>query len=122
MLCIKEHAPLKPLSADPLAKQSLFVRIKPKKKRWFSRCSYNPSKKNIKMPLETVSRNLALHSSSYVNVIVLGAFNVGVEEATMSIFGITYDIENLSEGQTYLTNPKIIYLEVIKYPHSFINS
>ena len=65
------------------------------KKRWLLSLSYNPSKENIKTRLRTIFRNLALSSSSYDNVIVLGDFNVGVEEVNMSNFCSTSDLQSL---------------------------
>ena len=65
------------------------------KKRWLLSLSYNPSKENIKTRLGTIFRNLALSSSSYDNVIVLGDFNVGVEEVNMSNFCSTSDLQSL---------------------------
>ena len=65
------------------------------KKRWLLSLSYNLSKENIKTRLGTIFRNLALSSSSYDNVIVLGDFNVGVEEVNMSNFCSTSDLQSL---------------------------
>ena len=49
-------------------------------------CSYNPHKSEIKKHLTALRHSLDLHSSKYDKILILGDFNVGIEEANMQSF------------------------------------
>ena len=82
-------------------------------------CSCNPNTENKENHLETFSRSLALYSPSYENIIIVGDFNVCVEEICISGFCDTFGLLNLIKDAIYyknLENPSSI---LINNPHSF---
>ena len=50
--------------------------------------------------LDILYKGLALYSSKYENFIVLGNFNVGMDNSDMSVFCDTCDLESLIKEQT----------------------
>ena len=92
MLFIREELPSKLVSIENCPTEAFLVDINPRKKKWLLSCSYNPNRINIENHIDTLSKSLALYSSSYENIILVGDFNVYVEEICMSGF---YDIFRL---------------------------
>ena len=80
--------------------EAFFVEIYLRKKKWLFSCSYNPNRENIENHLETLSKNLALYSSSYENLIIIGDFNVCVEDMSMSGFCDTFGLKSLIKDAT----------------------
>ena len=72
-----------------------YVEINLQKKKWLLCCSYNPNKNTIKSHIEILHKGLALYSSKYENFIVLGDFNVGMDNSDMTVFCDTYDLKCL---------------------------
>ena len=76
-------------------------------------CSYNPNRENIENHLKTLSKSLALYSSSYENLMIMGDFNVCMEEISMSGFCDTFGLKSLTKDATWyqnLENPSSIDL------------
>ena len=48
--------------------------------KWLINCSYNPNKNNIKNHFEIISQALDTFSTKYENIILLGDFNVCVDD------------------------------------------
>ena len=86
---------------------TLFVREDiPSKKKWLFSCSFNPDRENVENHLETLSKNLALSSSSYENLVIIGDFNVCMEEISMSGFCDTFGLKSLIKDATYYKIPE----------------
>ena len=83
-----------------------YVEINLQKKKWLLCCSYDPNKNTIKSHIEILHKGLALYSSKYENVIVLGNFNVGMDNSDMAVFCDTYDFKCLIKEPTYYKNPE----------------
>ena len=66
---------------------------------------YNPNKSNIYPHLESLSRNLDLFSSKYDNFLVVGDFNVPVEEANIKNFCKRFSLKNVIKDPTCYKNP-----------------
>ena len=82
-------------------------------------CSYNPNRENIKNHLRTLSKSLALYSSSYENLMIMGDFNVCMEEISMSGFCDTFGLKSLTKEATWcqnLENPSSIDLILTNNP------
>ena len=73
---------------------------------WLLCCSYNPNKNTIKSHIEILHKGLALYSSKYENFIVLGDFNVGMDNSDMTVFCDTYDLKCLIKEPTCYKNPE----------------
>ena len=62
--------------------------------------SYDPNKSNIYSHLESLSRNFVLYSSKYDNYLVVGDFNVSVDEANLKKFWERFGLKNLTKDLT----------------------
>ena len=59
----------------------------------------------IKNHLATLSNFLELHSSKYKKIMILGDFNVGIDEVHMKFFCEAYNLTNLIKQPTCYKNP-----------------
>ena len=80
-----------------------FVEIILHKKKWLINCSCNPNKNNIKNHLEIISNAF---STKYENIILLGDFNLCVDDETMRNFCNSYNLNNLIKQPTCFKNPE----------------
>ena len=67
---------------------------------------HNPNKNDIKSYLELLHKDLALYSSKYENIIVLGDFNVAMNNSDTTIFCNTNDLKCLIKEPTCYKNPE----------------
>ena len=56
---------------------------------------FQPYKSEIKKHLTTLRNSLDLHSSKYEKILILGDFNLEIEEANIKSFCETYDVKSL---------------------------
>ena len=120
MLCVREDIPSNLLKVESLPIEGFYVELKLRSENWLINCSYNPN--TIGNHLETLSDFLDFHSSSYNNIIILGDFNVGVEEPHMKTFSENYSPQNLIKQSTCYKNPSrptCIDLILTNVPRSF---
>ena len=106
MLFLREDIPSKLLSVENSPTDAFFNEINIRKRKWLFSCSYNLNRENTENHLETLSKNLALYSSSYENLIIIGDFNVCVEEISMSWFCDTFGLKSLIKDATCYKNPE----------------
>ena len=83
---VREDIPTKILSHDFPSGECFFVEIILYKKKWLINCSCNANKNNIKQHLEIISKAFDAFSTKYENIILLGYFNVRVDDETMRNF------------------------------------
>ena len=117
MLYVREDIPSNLLNVDSLPMECFYVELKLRSENWLINCSYNPNRIAIGNHLQTLSDFLDFHSLSYNNIIILGDFNVGVEEPHMKTF-----CENLIKQPACYKNPSrptCIDLILTKVPRSF---
>ena len=100
MLYVRADIPSKLLSTELLPMEGFYVEINLQKKKWLLCCSYNPNKNTIKSHIEILHKGLALYSPKYENFIVLGDFNVGMDNSDMTVFCYTYDLKCLIKEPT----------------------
>ena len=81
------------------------VELNLRNEKYLINCSYNPHKTMIKSHLETLSNFLDLHSSKYKKMLILGDFNVGIDEPHMKSFCEAYNLTNLIKQPTCYKNP-----------------
>ena len=86
LLFAKESISSKRASVANSPTEALFVGINLRKKKWLLSCSYSPHRENRENQPETLIKSLALHSSSYENLITVGDFNDCVEKFCVSDF------------------------------------
>ena len=73
MLYVREDITSKLLNCEKEI-EGLYVELSTRKTKWLLSCSYNPNKNSINKHLEILSTNLALYSSKYENIIIIGDF------------------------------------------------
>ena len=95
LLFITEGIPTKVLSFETLSIEGFFIEINLYKKKWLLFCSYNLDSNNIKNHLSALSVSLKIYSSQHENCIVMGYFNVEVENRDMEEFCKNYDLKSL---------------------------
>ena len=105
MLFVREYIPSKLLSVENSPTEAFFIEINLRKKKWLLSCSYNPSRENIENNCETL-RKSKTYSSSYENLIIVGDFNVCVDEIFMSGFCDTFGLQSLIKDATCYKNPE----------------
>ena len=106
MLCVRANIPSKLLSTKLLPMEGFYVETNLQKKKWLLRCSCNPNNNAIKNHLEILHKGLALYSPKYENFIVLGDFDVGMDNSDMTVFCDTYDLKFLIKEPTCYKNPE----------------
>ena len=104
MLYIREDIPSNLLKVESLP-IGFCIELKLQSENWLINCSYNPNRNAIGNHLESLSDFLDFHSSSYNNIIILGDFNVCVEEPHMKTFRENYSLQNVIKQTTCYKNP-----------------
>ena len=121
---IRKDILLNLLATDKEPIESLYVKLNIRNEKYLINCSYNPHKTMIKNHLATLSNFLDLHSSKYKKMLILGDFNIGIDEPHMKSFCETYNLTNLIKQLTCYKNPDnstCIDLIPTKYPRTFQN-
>ena len=125
MVFVREDIPVKFLSSEEKPIEAFFFELNFLKKKWLLCCSYNPNKSNISRHLDTLRKSLDLYSAHYENTILIGDFNVSINDPHMEFFCESYRFESLIKDPTCfknLENPSCIDLILTNSPYSFQNS
>ena len=105
--------------------EGFFIEINLRSKKWLLGCSYNPHRDKITPHLRNISTALDKLSTDYENVIILGDFNVEVEEKNLSNFMSVHNLKTLIKQKTCFKdpeNPACIDFILTNSPRSFQNS
>ena len=105
--------------------EGFYVEINLHKKKWLLSCSYNSDKGNINNHLAALSKSLDIYSSEFDHFIVLGDFNIGVDNNEMKDFCLNYNLKSLICVPTCYKNPdnpSCIDLILTNSPGSFQSS
>ena len=94
MLFVREDISCKLLSVENHAMEGVYVKVNLRKSKWLPCCSYNPNICKINFHLENLNQSLALYSSHYENFIIVGDFNVEVNDSAISVFSDTHDLKS----------------------------
>lgn len=94
MLHVRGHIPSKLLVVEVSSAEGVNIDINLRKKKWLLCCSCNPYKNNVQFHLENLTKRLAWYSSNYENLIILGDFNVSIDNSCMAGFCDTFDFRN----------------------------
>ena len=122
MLYVREDIPSNLLKVESLPIEGFYVELNLRSENWLINCSYNPNRDVISNHIGVLSDFLDFHSSTYNNIIILGDFNVGVEEPHMKVFCENYNLQNLIKQPTCYKSPSrptSIDLILTKVPRSF---
>ena len=81
VLYVREDIPSNLLATDEKNHiESFYVELNLRNEKCLINCSYNPNKTMICNHLDALSTYLDLHSITYEKILILGDFNVGIEE------------------------------------------
>ena len=97
MLYVREDIPSNLIAFEDKPIENLFIELNLQNTKILISCSYNPHKSE---------RNSSdLYSSKYEKILILGDFNVEIEEVNMKSFCENYDLESLIKQPTCYKNP-----------------
>ena len=125
LLYVSEDISSKLLGVETSPTEGFSVEINLRKKKWLLCYFYNPNKNNTHFHLENLTKSLVLPSSNYENLIILGDFNVSIDNSYIADFCDTYDLRSLITEPTCYKNPEnptCIDLILANDPFSFQNS
>ena len=100
MLYVRADIPSNLLAFEDKPIESLFIELNLQNTKILINCSYNPHKSEIKKHLTALRNSLDLHSSKYEKILILGDFNVEIEEANMKSFCENYNLKSLIKQPT----------------------
>ena len=86
MLCVRAVIPSNTLAFEDKPIESLFIEFNSQSTKILKNCSSSPYKSEIKKHFTALGNSLDLLSSSYEKTLILGDFNVEIEEANMKSF------------------------------------
>ena len=122
MLFVRKEIPSNLLVIEKKPIERFFIEINLCNRKWLINCFYNPHKNNIATHLDRLSESLDTFSSDYEKFIILGDFNVEINENHMKSFCENYDLTNLIKQPACYknpTNPTCIGLILTNAPRSF---
>ena len=90
MLFVREDIPSNLLTIEDKPIESFYVELNLRNSKWLINCSYNSHKNNIGTHLDRTSQSLDVFSSKYERFLLVGDFNVAVEETHMKSFCENY--------------------------------
>ena len=125
LVFVREDIPVKFLSSEKKPIEAFFFEPNIHKKEWLVCCSYNPNKSNISRHLDTLRKSLDLYSAHYETTILLGNFNVSIDDPHLESFCESYRFKSLIKDPTCFKNPaypSCIDLILTNSPWSFQNS
>ena len=102
LLFVRECIPSTLLSTENGPLEGFCIELNMCKKKRLICGSYNPHRNFIDSHLDSLIRSLALHSSTYENYIVIGDFNVEIDNIAMSDFCNTFDLTSLIKRASML--------------------
>ena len=105
ILYVRQDIPCNLIAFEEKPIESLFIEINLRNTKMLINCSYNPHKSEIKKHLTALRHSLDLHSSKYDKILILGDFNVGIEEANMQSFCESYNLKSLIKQPTCYKSP-----------------
>ena len=121
LIFIRENIPVKFLSSEENPIETFCFKLN-FYKFLLACCSYNPSKSNISRHLDTLRESLDLYSAHYENNILIGDFNVSIDDSHTESFCESYRFKSLIKEPTCFKNLKnsfCIDLILTNSPYSF---
>ena len=119
---VREDIPSNLLEVETKPTESFYVEINLHNDKWLINCSYNPHKNMIGNHLRALSQKLDTYSSSYNSFIILGDFNIEMEEQQIKAFCDNYGLKSLIRQPTCYespSNPTCIDLIITNAPQKF---
>ena len=85
MLLFREDIPAKLIFTKVSPIEGFYVEINSRKQKWLIYCICNPNKHNISKHIEALSKSSDFFSSSYENVLLMGDFIAGLDNAATGL-------------------------------------
>ena len=92
--------------------ENFYVKLNLSNEKWLISYSYNPNKSMSCNHLDALRTFLDLHSTTCEKILILGDFNVGIEEQNSNFFEITTFLQALWNSP-HVTKIQIILLHVL---------
>ena len=105
LLHIRENISFNLIAIENKPIESFFVELNLHIDEWLINCSYNLYKSFIGNHLNALTKKLDLYSLTYEKVIILGDFNVDIEEKHKKCFCDSYNLKSLIKHSTCYKNP-----------------
>ena len=80
LLYVREDIPTNLLEVETKPIEGIYVEVNLCNDKWSINCSYNPHKNMMGNHFRALSEKLDIYSTSYDNFIILGDFNIEMEE------------------------------------------
>ena len=125
LLYVREDIPTNLTEVETKPIEGFYVELNVRNDKWFINCSYNPHKNIIENHLRAISEKLDIYSTSYGNFIILGDFNIEMEEQQIKDFCDNYGLKSLIRQPTCYkspSNPTCIDLILTNAPQKFQNT
>ena len=126
LLYVREDIPSELLLVEENPIQGFFVEINLRnKKKWLINCFYNPKKSSLSNHIAALSKRLDLFTTKYERLLFLGDFIAGMEDSSIKIFYIHYNLTSMINKPSCYKNPdKPTCMDLIltNCPGSFQNS
>ena len=108
MIFVNSHLPVReiPFETKPNDVEVIFLELTLRSKRWLMAGGYCPTKESAPYFFDHVSRQLDSIMASYEHILILGDFNMTMNEEAMTDFCELYDFENLLHEPTCYKNAK----------------
>ena len=122
LLYVREDIPTNLTEVETKPIEGFYIELNARNDKWFINCSYNPHKNMIGNHLWAISEKLDIYSTSYGNFIILGDFNIEMEEQQVKDFCDNYGLKSLIRQPTCYkspSNPTCIDLILTKAPQNF---
>ena len=114
MLYVRADIPSNILAFEDKPIESLFIELNLQNTKILMNCSYNPHKSEIKKYLTALRNSLDLYSSKNEKILILGDFNVEIEEANMKSICENSNLKTLTKQTTCYKNPnKLTCIDLI---------
>ena len=105
MLYVREDIPSNFLASDNKPIESLYVELNLQNVKMLINCSYNPHKAEIGNHLAALNSFLDVNSTKYEKILILGDFNVEINDPKMQTFCEMYNFKSLIKQPTCYKNP-----------------
>ena len=105
LLYVREDIPTNLFEVETKPIEGFYVEIDLRNDKWLVNCSYNPHRNMIGNHLRALSEKLDIYAASYDNFIILGDFNIEVEEQQIKDFCDNYSLKSLIRQPTCHKSP-----------------
>ena len=105
LLYVREDIPTNLFEVETKPIEGFYVEIDLRNDKWLVNCSYNPHRNMIGNHLRALSEKLDIYAASYDNFIILGDFNIEVEEQQIKDFCDNYSLKSLIRQPTCYKSP-----------------